>query len=400
MSFADDDLFQEPEDAPDRSSRRSGGGGGSGRSGSGRGPRPPRAGGSGTSPLQQPRIRALIALGLLVVVALILISTVRGCQRNKLVDSYKAYLTDSNAIATESQTLGTTLQTLLDNKKVLKRATIVAQVAELSTKAAGLVERAKSLNAPDRLSGPNRTFITAMEYRALGLSQLPAALDQAAVANSSDTKEAAATVAAPMQVLAASDVIFRTSYKIPTENAIVKDNIKEVTVAKSEYFPGAIWDRTSLAGAAKVILNIRQTKPTTDQTGAVVPGSVHGLSINSVAAVRGTKRTQLSAGTLTPLAPSADLKIEVIVENGGDFSEAGVDVTLIYTSPTDPSGTPVKQVIDEILTGVPGRKTLTFELPDQYVAGPSTITIDVTPVDGEKITSNNKLEYPVEFSVT
>jgi hypothetical protein len=397
MSFADDDLFQEPEEAPDRSSRRSGGGGGSGRGGSGRGPRPPRNAGAGGSPLQQPRIRALIALGLLVVVALILISTVRGCQRNKLVDSYKAYLTDANAIATESQTLGTTLQTLLDNKKFLKRQTIVAQVADLSTKAAGLVERAKKLNSPDRLSGPNRTLISALEYRAQGLSQLPQALDKAAVATATDAKEAAATVAAPMQVLAASDVIYRTSYKVPTENAIVADKIKEVTVAKSEYFPGAIWDRTSLAGASKVILNIRQTKPTTDQTGAVVPGSVHGLSIESVTAVRGTKRTQLAAGTVTPLAPSADLVIEVVVKNGGDFTEAGVDVTLTYKSPTDPTGTPTKQTIEEI---VPGSQTLKFELPDQYVAGQSTIVVDVTPVDGEKITSNNKLEYPVEFSVT
>ena len=159
MSVADDDLFQEPVEAPPRSSRRSGGGGGSGR-----GPRLPR-GSDGRSPLQQPRIRGLIALGLLVIVALILISTIRGCQRDKVVSSYHSYLASANAIAGESQDLGKQLQKLLDNKELLKKAAIMVKVGDLATTATSLVERAKKLKPPDRLSAPNRTLVTALEYR-------------------------------------------------------------------------------------------------------------------------------------------------------------------------------------------------------------------------------------------
>lgn len=394
MSYADDDLFEEPVEAPARPTRRSGGGGGSSR-----GPRAPR-GGNGASPLQQPRIRALIALGLLVIVALILISTIRGCQRNRLVDSYKSYLTGANAIATESENIGKTLQSLLDNKQFNKRAAIVAQVGELATKSADLVTRAKKLKPPDALSAPNRTLVTALEYRALGLSQLPDAITAAVTAK--DQQEAATTIAAPLQLLATSDVILRTSYKLPTENAIQKDKIKDIQVVKSELFPGNTYDKTSLSGAVKVIANIKQARPSTNPvTGATGPGNVHGLSISSVFAVRGGKRTQLSPGSTTPLVTGEDLTFQVTVENGGDFNESNIDVSFTYVTPNNPAGTVQKTTIPEIAPGAPNNKVLSFSLgqTDPYLTSASSIVIEVATVPEEKVVSNNKVTYPVEFNL-
>ena len=396
MSFADDDLFEEPAEAPTGTSRRSRGGGGSGRSG--RGPREPR-GGNGGSPLQQPRIRALIAIGLLVIVALILISTIRGCQRDKVVNSYRSYLTTSNAIAVESEDLGNQLQTLLDNKALLKRASIMAQVAELAVKSTALVERATKLNPPDRLSGPNRTLVTALEYRAQGLTQLPEAIDAAVIAK--DVPSARTTLAAPLQILAASHVIYRTSYKLPAENAIQADKIKDVTVAKSEFFPGNTYDKTSPTGAVKVIASIKQARRTTDPSGTAVAGSVHGLSISGAFAVRGGKKTQLIPATTVTLVPDEGMTFEVAVENGGDFVESNIDVKFTYTAPNDPTGTTQTQVIDEISPGQTNQKTLIFKLNQTpALTVPSTITIEVTAVPEEKVIANNKFQYPVEFTLT
>lgn len=396
MSFADDDLFEEPAEEPARSTRRSRGGGGSGRSGGG--PRPPREAGAGRSPLQQPRVRGMIALGLLVIVALILISTIRGCQRDKLVDSYRTYLTASNAIATESEALGRDLQKLLDNKGFNKRAAIMAQVGELANTSTALVERAKQLDPPDGLSAPNRTLATALEYRAQGLSQLPAAIETAVTAK--DIASASTTLAAPLQVLAASDVIYRNSYKLPAENAIQEDRIKDVQVAESEFFPGNTYDKTSPAGAIKVIASIKQARPSTNSaTGTPGSGSVHGLSIGSVFAVRaGTPKKQLIPGTTTQLVPSDDLTFEVTVDNGGDFNESNIDVKFTYESPNNPTGTTQTQTITEIAPSTP--KVLSFKLGQApYLTSPSSITIEVTPVPEEKVKSNNTVQYPVEFTL-
>lgn len=391
MSIADDDLFQDPAEEPTRPSRRSGGGSGRGRGGA--------QGGNGGNPLQQPRVRGLIALGLLVVVALILISTIRGCQRDKLVDSYKSYLGASNAIATESEAMGRQLQKLLDNDALLRRAAIVAEVTKLSTQATDHATRAKDLDAPDQLSAAHRTFVTSLEYRALGLSQLPEAIDTAIRAD--DGKVAAATLADPLQILAASDVIYRTSYKLPAENAITKDKIKEVRVEESELFPGTTYNKTSPEGASKVITSIKRFRRSTNPvTGGADPASaVHGLSISGVFAVREGKKTQLVPGTSVSLNPNGTT-FEVVVENGGDFVEAGIDVTFTYTSPNNEAGVKSTKTIDEISPGQTNKQTLPFELGAQPYIGESTITVDVAPVPEEKKTDNNKATYPIEFTIT
>lgn len=399
MSLIDDDILDgddAPSDPPrDRDSR--------GRRGRKNGGGPSRGGGSsrgGTtgSPLQQPRIRLLIAVGLLVVIILILVSTIRGCQRNKLVDSYRSYLGTVNSIADESAAQGKAMQNLLDNKAFLKVPQIIPRVTELSSKAQALVDRADKLNPPDRLGAPNRTLITALEYRALGLAQLPNAIDSAV--NTKDTAQAAITLAAPLQVLAASDVIYRTSFVGPTENALQKDSIKDVQVKRSEFFPGQTYDKSSPSGAGKVISSLKRVRPSADGTSGTTSGTgKHGLGLASTFAVRGAERKQLTGNTVT-LVGSTDIRFEVTVENGGDFVESNVDVKFTYITPDNQQGTTQTQTINQIEPGEANQQKLTFPLgASPYFTDKSTIKVEVTPVTDEKVTGNNSAQYSVEFNL-
>lgn len=388
MSFTDDEIFDEP--APDDGrppSRRSGGGGRS---------RSPRGGGGG-SPLQKPGVRILIAVALLVILIAILVSTIRGCQRNKLESSYKNYVAAANQIAKESETQGQTLQKLLDNKSFQKKAQIIPQVAELAKQADALVVRAKDLDPPDRLGAPNRTLLTALEYRALGLGQLPNAIDSAYAAK--DRAAAATTLAAPLQILTASDVIFRTSYVAPTEDALQRDRIKNVQVGRSEFFPGNTVEKATPSGAAAVISRLQQVRPSTTGTPGSTSGT-HGLSIASVFAVNGSERKQLVPGTTVSLVGSSDLVFEVTVENGGDFMESNVDVKFTYLRPDNPQGTVQTKTIPQIDPGESNQVKLTFPLGgNPYFTDPSTVKVEVAPVPNEQRTNNNTAEYSVEFNL-
>ena len=395
MSFIDDDILdgdEAPTDQPPRRDppRRRGGGGRDRDGGSSRG-------GAGGSALQQPRIRLLIAIGLLVVIVLILVSTIRGCQRNKLVDSYRSYLTTANAIASESDGQGKALQKLLENKSYLKVAQISPKVTDLSNQAQALVDRADKLNPPDRLKAPNRTLITALEYRALGLKQLPAAIDTAV--NTRDLPAASISLAAPLQLLAASDTVFRTSYVGPTENALQKDRIKDIQVSRSEFFPGQTYDRTSPTGAEKVINNLKRSRPADGTSGTTAGIGKHGLALASTFAVRGAERKQLTGNTVQ-LVGTADVKFEVAVENGGDYMESNVDVKFTYITPNNPQGTTQTQTIAKIEPGAANQQKLTFPLgAAPYFTDKSTIKVEVTPVTGETVTGNNSAEYSVEFTL-
>jgi hypothetical protein len=296
--------------------------------------------------------------------------------------------------------MGAQMQKLLDNREFLRRKAIIDEVAKLGTAATKLVDRAKKLDPPDRLKAPNKTLITALEYRALGLGQLPKAIE--AAATSKEARPAAATLADPLQILAASDVIYRTSYKLPAQNAIQADKVKEQQVAESEFFPGTTYDKTSPLGAAKVLASIKQVRPSTTDPSTGGPSTgTHGLSISRVDAVRAGRKTQLTPGTTTQLISSEDITFEVTVENGGDSAESNVDVKFTYTTPDDPNGTPKVETIDEITPGLPNSKVIKFILERKsfYLTDVSTVAIEVTPVPDEKRKDNNKASYPVEFTL-
>ena len=303
----------------------------------------------------------------------------------------------ANALADESTAQGQSLQALLDNKTFLKVPQILPRVTDQSNQAQGLVDRAHKLNPPDRLAAPNRTLITALEYRALGLKQLPAAID--AAVNTRDIPAAATTLAAPLQVLAASDVIFRTSFVGPAENALQKDNIKDVQVKRSEFFPGPNYDKTSPSGAGKVISNLKRVRPSDGSSGSTSGAGKHGLGLVSTFAVRGAERKQLTGNTVS-LVGSADNRFEVTVGNGGDFLESNVDVKFTYFTPNNPQGTTQTQTIDRIEPGEANQQKLTFPLgAEPYFTDKSTIKVEVTPVPDERVTANNSAQYSVEFKL-
>jgi len=392
VSFVDEEFFDEGSDAAEEPPRRrSSGSGGGSRRGSGGG-----SGGSGGSPLQQRGVRMAILAGAVVVVLLIMITSIRGCQRDQLVDSYKKYLTGVNAIADDTTAMGNDLRGVLENKEFRTAPQVRQSLTDLAARADELVARADALSPPDSIKAPQRTLITAMEYRRDALKELPAAIE--AASKGSDVANKLTTLSSPLQALAASDVIYKRSFVGPTEQALQKDRIKDVAVKASEIFPGATYDMSSQAGAREILSSLAQVRPSSGndpQSGA--NGGKHGLGLVKVIAKSGGNETQLVPGTTTQV-PGTGTVFEVTVENGGDFNENNITVEMTYTTPLDSQGTKATKLIASISPGADQQKTVSFDAPNPpYFGKPSEITIEVKPVQGETLTDNNKATYSVEF---
>jgi hypothetical protein len=124
------------------------------------------------------------------------------------------------------------------------------------------------------------------------------------------------------------------------------------------------------------------------------PTGVHGNGIVSVKVLPGG--VQLSTTENPPIPASTDLAFEVAVENSGEAQEVQVDVTL--TIQKSPQPIVKKATIDIINSGE--TKTVTFrDFPQPPFGTRTTVKVEVTPVPGEKRTSNNTAEYPVIFSL-
>lgn len=387
MSFVDEDFFDEGSGEGSQTPRRRSGGRGGGR---------PSGGGGSDSPLQRRGVRLGIFVGLAVVVLLVLVTSIRGCQRDKLVDSYRNYVTATNEIGEQSATIGTELRALLANSKMQSPAQIADETKKLATRADDLVNRASGLKPPGALKGPQNTLVTALQYRRDALNELPGAI-AAANRGGVDNPERIATLGAPLQAMAASDVIYMRSFVRPAEAAIQKDDIKDLVVQQSQMFPGTTYEGTAPSGIAKTLNDLRRTRAPSGGASDQNSSGLHGLSLVSVVAVNGGKETQLSPGSPASLAASGTT-FKVTVENGGDFVETNITVTMTYTSPTDPNGVVQTKTIGEISPGSDKHQSVTFDQPNPpYLDTETQIKIEITPVANEKNLDNNTKTYPVRF---
>ena len=345
--------------------------------------------------MQSTGARIAMAVGAAIVLIVVLVLIVRGCQRSQLEDSYGSYMGDVTTIVTASGKESDALQEVLQNKNGAKAPELQVQVREIANQAEGLVGQAEALSPPDSLSAPNQSLVTALQYRVTGLKALADALPS--VVESQNRAYASATLASAMQRLLASDVIYQDSFVGPSKRALADADITGVQVPDRQFFlSGVRADQASPTGAGQLIPALQRTgSGTTDTTGTSTTGGLHGTGIASVQAL--PEGVELQAGTATEIQASDKLEWQVTVENAGDFAESNVIVRATFAGDASPKDAQtVEKEIPSIQSGeqqsvtLPGPKSPTF-------GEASTLKVEVVPVPGEEKTDNNRAEYPVKI---
>ncbi len=378
-----------------RGGRGSGGGsrGGRGRgSGSGGGSRGPRGSGGGGT-MQTPAARIGIAVLGAIVLIIVLVFIVRGCQRSQLEDSYSSYMGDVTTIVTASGKEADSLQEILQNKNGAGAPELQVQVRELSNKAEALVGQAEALSAPDSLGAPNQSLITSLQYRVTGLKALADSLPS--VIDSQNRAYSSATLASAMQRFLASDVIYQDSFVGPSKRVLADEGITGVQVPDRQFFlSGVRADQASPTGAGQLIPALQRTGTTEDGT-TDTTGALRGTGIASVQAL--PQGVELQAGTDTEIQASDKLEWQVTVENAGESVETNVIVRATFASDASPND--AQTVEKEIATIEPGQQqSVTLPGPKSPTFGEaSVLKIEVVPVPGEEKTDNNRAEYPVKI---
>ena len=374
--------------------RGSGGKGGSGRGrGSGGGSRGSRGAG-GSAAMQSPAARIAMAVGAALVLIVVLVLVVRGCQRSALEDSYSSYMGDVTTIVTASGKESDALQEILANRDGEEAPALQVKVRELAGGAQALVGQAEALSAPDTLNAPNQSLITALQYRVTGLKALADSLPS--VIDSKNRAFASATLASAMQRFLASDVIYQDSFVGPSKRALANEGITGVQVPDRQFFlSGVRADQASPTGAAQLIPALQRTGTTTDGTTTDGTGGVRGTGLVGVQAL--PQGVDLQAGTDTEIQASDQLEWQVTVENSGEAPETNVIVRVTFASDASPDD--AQTVEKEIASMQPGeQQSVTLPGPKSPTFGEaSVLKVEVVPVPGEQKTDNNRAEYPVKI---
>jgi hypothetical protein len=130
------------------------------------------------------------------------------------------------------------------------------------------------------------------------------------------------------------------------------------------------------------------------------PGGLHGSSLVSTKAVGGGRSATLSTSNPTTIYVAADLKIQVTVEDSGNFQEVDIPVTLTVKV----GGKRLVRKTKTIPALQPGQQaTVSFtnlQLTPEAFGHSASLTVNVHAVPGEQNVANNTATYPVFFSLS
>jgi hypothetical protein len=351
-----------------------------------RGPRRPPSAPTNLTPLL--RLVGLIAFAILIVV--LLVFWIQSCSEASKEKTYKDYMSNVSEVAGSSQQIGRGLSNAFAAQG-LKEAQLEQRIAGLARQEQLDVERAREITPPGTLRDEHAALIQALQYRVSGLNGLAGAL--AATAKVKDTTRAGTVLAAQMQRLLASDVIYDDSFKAPASAELKRQGVTGTNSSGGPLVPASTFLQTS-----------ELATPTAMET---VLGKVRGSTVTpSQGGLRGTnlvstkvfpQNQELSTSTQSTVILRTNLSFQVTVEDSGDSQEANIPVTLRIVQAGSPDVVK-REVIAFINPGE--QKTVSFtNFPALSPAKPAQVKVEVQPVQGEEKTDNNSADYSVIFSV-
>ncbi len=234
--------------------------------------------------------------------------------------------------------------------------------------------RVDSLDAPGDMGNAQDTLELVYVLRSSAMNEIA---DQISTAlGDVGSEKATASIAKQMQTLAASDVLYAAVVR-PEIDAVLGDNgIDGSDVPKSVFVPeGTRWlDEDEVSAALGAV---------SGATGAATPG-VHGLGLLGTS----VDGTELSAEAATSVISEGAPEVEVEVQNQGESTENGIDVSVTV------DGTTLSGTIDSLGAG----ETSIASIPlTPAPKGEVTLEVKVDTVPGEQVSENNEASYTVTF---
>ncbi|HEV2074730.1 MAG TPA: hypothetical protein VGR10_00665 [Thermoleophilaceae bacterium] len=318
----------------------------------------------------------LLGAGLL----LLLVIATRGCLDARADRAYSEYASDVEALSNESLQQSQSLFEVLRGGGEQEAVDLQTSVNSFRTQADQLVERARELDPPDRLTTADRFLSYSLEFRRDGLAGIATALPTAL--GEEDRDAATARIAREMREFLVSDVLFdgRVAPEV-REGLRERDLAPESELGGGEFLPGVDWLEESTVSERLSTLR--------EGPGEVAAGA-RGLALGVVTAGGET----LSEGAPTQVSAEQDLAFSVQVQNQGAVPEEEVEVSISITGGAAPLA--VERTLESIPAG--GAETATLPLADTPPTGrPVTVTIRVEPVEGESRTDDNESSFPATF---
>jgi hypothetical protein len=318
-------------------------------------------------------LRRGLALGGGLILLILIVLGVKGCLDARANRELSDYARNVTQIVDETDQTSKMFFGKLANPGTLSVTEFVAEVNADRSAMDNYASRVDGLSAPGDMSRAQSALELTYELRSSAMTEIagkmPTALGDAGAA------KATAAIARQMQKLLAADVVYATVVRPEIDGVLEANGIEGSDVPKSVFLPeGTKWlEESSVSTALETIRG----------SSAGSTSGVHGLELTGVS-VNGTVLGEEAATVAAEETP----EVEVEVENQGESTENGVDVTVSV------GGTELQGSIETIGAG----ETSSVSIPlTPAPSGEVTLEVKVNPVPGEQITENNEASYTVVF---
>ena len=264
------------------------------------------------------------------------------------------------------------------------------QINELRAGADEDVKRAKAFGVPGDMADAQRNLELVLNLRAEGLNKI-SALIPSALGRGQTAENAIKSIAAEMQTFLASDVVYAQRVAPLIKDALDDNDVKGQQIAGSRFMTDISWLSPATVGARLGASGTGSSKGTSGQPAPGLHG--HGLDGTSVGAVALNPE---APGVVNRVPWSNNPTITVKFTNQGDNDESNVKVS-VSVKPSSGKTISATKTIGQ--TKSKQQSTVNIPLGSAPPAGaPTTLSVLIAKVGGEKTTSNNRSSYTVIFT--
>lgn len=320
-------------------------------------------------------LRRLLALGAALVVLIVIVLGVKGCLDARARSALSSYSGNVEQIVNETSATSKSFFGKLENPGELTVTEFENAVNADRSAVDLLQQRVEALGAPGEMSSAQKSLELVYELRAAGMDTIATKMRTAL--GEAGSQKAIASIAKQMQKLLAADVIYETVTRPEINGKLAAEGIEGDDVPKSTFLPGG----TKWLDEAEVEKAIGGVSGAT--TGSTT-GGIHGLGL--VATRIG--ENELTAEITNNVVVEGTPEVEVEVENQGESTENGI--TVVVTA----NGHEITGDISSLEAGASESVVVPLTPAPE---GETALEVEVEPVAGETVTTNNEATYTVIF---
>jgi len=320
-------------------------------------------------------LRRGLALGGGLLVLILIVLGVKGCLDARARRALSDYARDVTQIVDETNQTSKQLFGRFAEPGELSVTEFVAEVNADRSAMDNYASRVDGLDAPGDMSRAQSSLELVYELRSSAMDRI--ADEMSTALGDVGSEKATAAIAAQMQKLLASDVLYAAVVR-PEINAVLAANgISGSDVPESVFLPeGTTWLEESAVSDTLGSVS--------GSTGSATPG-VHGLGLIGTS----VDGSELSPETTTSVVSEGAPEVEVEVQNQGESTENGISVSVSVNG-----GGTLKGTIDSIGAGETGSVSIPLT---PAPSGEATLEVNVETVPGEQVSENNEASYSVVF---